>query len=107
MSDAATIALIAAVPPTLAAILGYLANRSVRRAIATGNELPIGALVERIEARVESVAANTEEIGRRVARLEGRTTMPLQLRRRIDTIGDEVHTISERVARLEAKETGT
>jgi len=106
MSDAATVAVIAAVPPTLAAVLGYLSNRSVRRAIATSDELPIGALVERIEARVEHLDGKLTDVGRRVARLEGRSTVSPQLRRRVHELGDDMHALFERLVRHEAKEPG-
>lgn len=106
MSEAATVALIAAVPPTLAAVLSFASTRSVRRSIATQGDAPIGVLVERLEREVETLAGGVGEINQRVARLEGRTTMPLQLRRRVDALGDDLHVLSERVTRLESRGTG-
>lgn len=107
MNEAATVALIAAVPPTLAAILSFASNRSVRRQVATKGDAPIGALVERLERQLDGLASGVGEINQRVARLEGRTTMPLQLRRRVDVLGDDLHALSERVTRLESKGTGS
>ncbi len=105
MSEAATVALIAALPPTLAAVLSFASNRSVRRSIATQGDAPIGVLVERLERQLDTLTAGVGEINQRVARLEGRTTMPLQLRRRVDALDDRTHGLSERVARLESRET--
>lgn len=101
MNDAVIVATIAALPPTLAAVLSFAANRSVRRSIATQGDAPIGAIVERLEHQVETLASGVGEINRRVARLEGRTTMPLQLRRRVDVLQDDLHGLAERVARIE------
>lgn len=106
MNEALAIALIAATPPTLAAVLSFASNRSVRRQVATSGDAPIGALVERLERRVETIAGGVEETNRRVARLEGRTTMPLRLGRRVDELGDRVNGLTERLARLESKEAG-
>lgn len=102
MSEAVLIAAIAAVPPTVAAVLSFASNRSVRRSIATQGDVPIGALVERLEHRVESLGDGLAEVARRAARLEGRTTMPLQLRRRVDVLADDLGALSERVTLIES-----
>lgn len=107
MNDAVIIAAIAALPPTLAAVLSFAANRSVRRSIATQGDAPIGAIVERLEHQVETLVSGVGEVNRRVARLEGRTTMPLRLRRSLDELGDRVNGLSERVTRIESRGGGS
>src|SRR5918996_2189266 len=49
MSEQVLTALIAATPPTVAAVLGYLANRrSLRRTVGTRPGLPLTKVIERV-----------------------------------------------------------
>lgn len=76
------IAAIAAVPPTLAAILGYLASRrSLRRSIGSNPGMPLRDLLTRMEARFET----------RLDRFEGK----------VDRIVEQNAAIRERLSRLE------
>ena len=54
MSQEIAVALIAATPPTVAALLGYLANRrSLRRSVGTNQGVPLTKVLERLETRFE------------------------------------------------------
>jgi hypothetical protein len=54
MSQEIAVALIAATPPTVAALLGYLANRrSLRRSCRDESGVPLTSVLERLEARFE------------------------------------------------------
>jgi hypothetical protein len=73
------IAVIAAVPPTLAAILGFLANRrSLRRSIGGNPGVPLASVmqrtetkIDRIDAKVDRLAEGQAQVRERLARLEG------------------------------------
>lgn len=66
------VAIIAAFPPTLAALLGYLANsRSIRRSIGAPPGVPLARIVERLEGKVDGLAEGQAAIRERLARLEG------------------------------------
>ncbi|MDP9232977.1 MAG: hypothetical protein M3P01_00280 [Actinomycetota bacterium] len=75
------IAVIAAAPPTLAAILGFFANRrSLRRSLGASPGASLAAVirsvdtkVERIEAKVDGLVEGQSEIRERLAHLEGET----------------------------------
>jgi hypothetical protein len=82
VSTEVLIAVVAALPPTLAAMLAFLSSRSVRRQVATPGAVPIGALVERVERRVEALEESVGGFAGRLAHLEGRGVLPLQLDRR-------------------------
>lgn len=71
MTASVIIALIAAFPPTLGAILAFASARSVKRSVATNGSLPIGALVERLEGKLDRIEADVHRMGERVAHLEG------------------------------------
>jgi hypothetical protein len=103
MSIEIAVALIAAVPPTVAAALAFLASRSVRRQVATRGEAPIGSVVERLERTVEGLDQAVGGIADRLAHLEGRELLPLTLDHRVERLGDELHNLSDRVARIEAR----
>lgn len=86
MSEGIVIALIAATPPTIAAVLGYLANRrSLRRSVGTSPGVPLTKVLERLESRFEG----------RFDRLETK----------LDRAADQQVQMRERIARLEAERT--
>ncbi|MGH2682724.1 MAG: hypothetical protein ACRDIX_05775 [Actinomycetota bacterium] len=103
MSIEITVAIIAASPPTLAAILAFLQSRSVRRQVATSGKAPIGAVVERLERRVERLDEKVSGIADRLAHMEGREVLPLRLDRRVERLDEELRALGERVARIEPK----
>jgi hypothetical protein len=103
MSIEIAVALIAALPPTLAALLAFLQSRSVRRQVATSGKAPIGAVVERLERRVERLDEKMSGVADRLAHLEGREVLPLRLDRRMERLDEELRTLGERVARIEAR----
>jgi len=80
VSQEIAIALIAATPPTVAAILGFLANRrSLRRSVGTPPGIPLSRAIERVESKVDRLDAKIEGLGEgqavvreRLARLESR-----------------------------------
>lgn len=79
MTSEVVIAMIAAIPPTLAAILGFLANRrSLRRSVGVSTGVPLAAVirsvdtkVERIEAKVDRLGEGQADVRERLAHLEG------------------------------------
>lgn len=79
MTSEVVIAMIAAIPPTLAAILGFLANRrSLRRSVGVSKGVPLAAVirsvdtkVERIEAKVDRLGEGQADVRERLAHLEG------------------------------------
>lgn len=78
MKASILVAVIAATPPTLAAVLTFLASRSAmrrdyeRHAIAMSHSLnALEATVGRVEATVERIDAGVDDLRERVARLEG------------------------------------
>jgi hypothetical protein len=80
------VALIAATPPTIAAIFGYLANRrALQRSVGTTPGVPLTKLLKRHESRFE----------RRFDRLDAK----------LDQLVDQQARIRERIARLEAEGT--
>jgi hypothetical protein len=89
VSEAVTIALIAAVPPSAAAILGYLANRrSLRRSVGSRPGIPLSRVLElvetkvdRIEDKLDRLAEGQTAVRERLARIEGEQHGP-QLRSR-------------------------
>jgi hypothetical protein len=73
MSGEILIAFIAAVPPTLAAVLGYLGNRrAIRRSVGNSPTIPLNKVVHRIESKVDQLVEGQTAIRERLARLEGR-----------------------------------
>lgn len=72
MKTGVLIAIIAAIPPTLAAILGYRANaRALRRSIGTPPGVPLTRIVERLEHKIDRLAEGQTVVRERLARLEG------------------------------------
>jgi len=78
MTETVVIALLAGVPPTLAAILTFLAARAsdrraaTERAAVTANSIDqLGTAVGRVESAVERVESALGDVRERVARLEG------------------------------------
>lgn len=66
------IAAIAALPPTIAAVLGYLGNRrSIRRSVGNSPGVPLSKIVERVELKVDHLVEGQTVIRERLARLEG------------------------------------
>lgn len=83
MSDAIVVAAIAAGPPTLAALLGYLANnRSLRRTVGEPQGVPLITIVERLDTKVDKLAGGQTAIRERIARLEGERRVPMVGRKR-------------------------
>jgi hypothetical protein len=85
VSEALTVALIAAVPPSAAAVLGYLANRrSLRRSVGVRPGIPLSRVLERVETKVDRIedkldrlAEGQTAVRERLARLEGEGDEPL------------------------------
>jgi hypothetical protein len=66
------IAAIAALPPTLAAILGYLGNRrSIRRSLGNSPGVPLSKVVARLESKVDVLTEGQAAVRERLAHLEG------------------------------------
>jgi hypothetical protein len=64
--------MIAGLPPTLAAILGYVANsRSIRRSVGAPPGVPLAKIVERVEEKIDGLTEGQSEMRERLARLEG------------------------------------
>lgn len=71
MRGSVIVAIIAAVPPTLAAVLGYLANsRSIRRSVGAAPGIPLARVVERIEEKLDRLTDGQALIRERLAALE-------------------------------------
>jgi hypothetical protein len=78
MSSTVLVALLAATPPTAAAVLTFLAARasdkrgSIDRAAVTAKSIDqLGGAVARVEGAVERIEGTLTDIRERVARLEG------------------------------------
>lgn len=67
-----TIALIAAGPPTLAAILAFLSSRSVKRSVGPTNGIPLGVAVQSLDGKLERLSQELERLAERQGRLEER-----------------------------------
>lgn len=76
MTEAIIVAVIAATPGVLGAVLGYLNNRSLRRQTATAAAVPLGRLLEQLDRKVDRLADGVVDLRERVARLEGRALSP-------------------------------
>lgn len=75
MRTGIVIALIAALPPTLAAVLGYIASiRSIRRSVGATPGMPLGRALERLDAKVDRLVEGQAAVRERLARLEGIAT---------------------------------
>lgn len=102
MRERVLIALIAAGPPTLAAIMGYLANsRSLRRTAGEAQSVPVVKILDRIEGRIEQLEANTSAAAQRLAFLEGANAMLADLSRDVERLSDDLDRVRDRVARIE------
>ena len=78
MRDAVLVAVIASTPPTLAAVLGFVASRAAmrhetqRQTAATALSLhALQTTVNRVETTVERIDVGLDDLRERVARLEG------------------------------------
>ncbi|MFP5224481.1 MAG: hypothetical protein ACLGH3_02815 [Actinomycetota bacterium] len=75
MKAGIVIALIAAFPSTLAAVLGYLASiRSIRRSVGATPGMPLSRALERLDAEVDRLIEGQAVVRERLARLEGIAT---------------------------------
>ena len=84
MSSEILVAVIAATPPTIGAVLGYIASkRSLKRSIGANPSMPLRQVLAQMEARFET----------RFDRLESK----------IDFTSDEHAGFRERLARLEVE----
>lgn len=71
MSESVMVGIIAAVPPTLAAVFAYLSSRSVRRSVGRPEAVPLATVVEILVKKVDLVVEGQADIRERLARLEG------------------------------------
>lgn len=78
MSEGIVIAFIAATPPTIAAVLGYLASRrALRRSLGTPPGILIGVIerveskVDRLDTKFDALSESQTLIRERLAGLEG------------------------------------
>lgn len=75
MKAGIVIALIAAFPPTLAALLGYLASiRTIRRSVGATPGMPLARALERLDVKVDRLVEGQAAVRERLARLEGIAT---------------------------------
>lgn len=71
MRTGIVIAVIAAVPPTLAAVLGFLSNRrSIRRTVGEPIGMPLVDIVVRLESKIDRALESQADARERLARLE-------------------------------------
>lgn len=66
------IALIAALPPTLAAVLAFISSRSVKRSVGATNGIPLSRSVEALDSKVERLSESLHQLAERQARHEER-----------------------------------
>ena len=104
MSIEVAVALVAAFPPTLAALLAFLSSRSVKRSVATEGDAPIGPLVERLQRQVDQLAGKVGDVADRLASLEGREILPVHLGQRVERLDEELRDVRERLARMESRD---
>lgn len=72
MRGSVIVAIIAAFPPTLAALLGCLANsRSIRRSVGAPPGIPLARVIERLEEKIDRLGDGQAAIRERLARIEG------------------------------------
>lgn len=104
MKNGAVVAIIAAFPPTLAAVLVYLANnRSLRRTVGDSDGLPLARVVERLDEKLDRIEASVGDVSERVARLEGANVLPMRIYRNVERISASLGDLAERVARVEER----
>lgn len=65
------IAVIAALPGCLAAVLAYLSRRSLRRSIENPSSIPLTTVVKDLDTKLEKLVEGQTEIRERLARIEG------------------------------------
>jgi hypothetical protein len=72
MRGSIIVAAVAAFPPTLAAVLGYLANsRNIRRSVGVPPGIPLAQVIERLEKKIDRLSDAQGTVRERLARLEG------------------------------------
>jgi hypothetical protein len=71
MTKAIVVALIAATPGVLGAVLGYFNARALRRQTKTESAVPIGRLLEQLDGKMDRLTDHVTNLRERVARLEG------------------------------------
>jgi hypothetical protein len=72
VSTEVLVATIAAVPPTLAALVGYMVNsRSIRRSVGAPSGIPLVQVIERLEGKIDGLVEGQATIRERLARVEG------------------------------------
>lgn len=104
MKSAVVVAVIAAFPPTLAAVLVYLANsRSLRRTVGESDGLPLARVVERLDEKLDQVKEALGDVSERVAHLEGASVLPMRIYRNVERVSASLRDLAERVARVEAR----
>jgi hypothetical protein len=72
LSTGLIVALVAAIPPTLAAILAFASSRSVKRSVGPTNGVPLSRMVEILDGKIERQARDMSVLGERQAKLEER-----------------------------------
>lgn len=72
MTSEITIALIAAGPPTLAAVLAFLSSRSVKRSVGRTNGIPLSHSIKTLDQKVERLGRDLTRLTERQGRLEER-----------------------------------
>ena len=72
MNTGLIVALVAAIPPTLAAILAFASSRSVKRRLGPTNGVSLSRLLEIMDGKVERMGRDLTQMGERHARLEER-----------------------------------
>jgi hypothetical protein len=83
MPEQLLIAVVAAVPGCLAAVLAYLGRRSVRRSIGPPSAIPLTDIVKRLDSKFEKLADGQTEIREQLARIEGHLGLPFRSRKGI------------------------
>lgn len=73
MTPELSIALLAAIPPTLAAVLAFASSRSVKRSVgSTNGSLPLSRMVEILDGKIERQSQDLARLGERQSKLEER-----------------------------------
>lgn len=72
MSHEVLVAIVAATPPTLAAVLAFTSTRSVKRSLGPTNGVPISRMVEILDGKIDRQFRDLVRLGERQARLEER-----------------------------------
>lgn len=72
MTPEITLALVAADPPTLAAVLAFLSSRSVKRSVGPTNGISLGVAMQSLDGKFERLSHELGRLAERQARLEER-----------------------------------